>query len=396
MNQIGANTYLGVVALLCLFFGAVLIKKYTDNKELRSQMSDPSNKAIQKYLLNESQLEELGTSKKPILWIHIPVEYNARNWQNFGSRSSYDLNQPYLYLTVRSIIQQCDSSFKICLIDDSSFEKLIPGMNINLNRVAEPVLGYIRQMLLVNLVYKYGGMVVPISFLCFQDLIALYNKWTYEDCMFVCENYNINVSSSEYKFSPDVRFIGAEKNATVMRDLMDFMQRQISRDHTAQIEFLGEFNRWISSRSNKIRIISGTEVGTKTLDNEPVLVDTLLGSNMDALDFYGKTNGIWIPSDEILKRTHYNWFARMNVEQVVTSNTLLGKYILLANSPDKKVVTEALTANNNNTKDDASNLDEENETKKPNWISFWKTPSGVNVWGLKPSFLGDTIPRTNN
>ena len=75
------------------------------------------------YLLDD---DTLGKSKKPILWIHVPYEYNSRNWLSFGSRSAFDLNQPYLYLTVKTIIKNCDESFKIVMIDDGSFEKLIP------------------------------------------------------------------------------------------------------------------------------------------------------------------------------------------------------------------------------------------------------------------------------
>jgi len=391
-----SNTYYGVVALLFLFFGAALFKKYTDKQQLQKINGDiDPYKAIQKYLLNKTQLNELETVNKPILWIHIPLEYNARHWQSFGSRSSYDLNQPYLYLTVRSIIQHCDSSFKICLVDDASFQKLIPGMEIDLTKVAAPMLDYIRQLMIANLIYKYGGMVVPISFICFQDLTGLYQKGVQSNSMFVCENKNTNVSASHADFSPDIRFMGAKKESQVVRDCMDFMQRQISRDYTAQIDFLGEFNRWITARSNQICIISGAEIGTKTLDDSPVLVDTLLGSETDVLDFCGKTYGIWIPADDILKRTRYNWFARCSLEQVVNSNTVLGKYILLANSPDKNAVTEALTTNNDNN-ETINNLDEDNELKKPDWISFWKTPSGINVWGLKPQFLGNTVPRAYN
>lgn len=389
------NQYFGVLVLFLLFAGAILFKKYTDAAQLRNMPSSFNDyDAIQKYLLNETQLDELGASDKPIMWIHIPLEYNARNWQSFGSRSSYDLNQPYLYLTVKSIIRHCDDSFRICLIDDASFKKLIPGLNIDLTRVADPVLGYIRQMLLANLVYKYGGMVTPISFLCFQDLIGLYEKGTRSHSMFICENMNTNVSASHADFFPDTRFMGGIKESPVVRDYMDFMQRQISRDYTSQITFLGEFDRWLKARTagqgNKVRVISGFDVGTKTLDNGPVLVDTLLGSQTDVLDFYGRTYGLWIPADDILKRTRYEWFARMSMEQVVTSNTVLGKYILLANSPDKRAVTETLTTQDDNDNNgDAANA-------KPDWISFWKTPSGINVWGPKPQFLGNTVPRASN
>ena len=45
---------------------------------------------------------------------------------------------------------------------------------------------------------------------------------------------------------------------------------------------------------------------------------------------------------------------------------------------------------------DCDEVDEDNEAKKPDWISFWKTPSGINVWGPKPKYLGNTVPRASN
>lgn len=105
--------------LFILFFilivVGILYKKFED-KRLKDESSENSN-AIQKYLLDGVTLAE---SKKPILWIYVPYEYNSRKWTSFGSRSSLDLNQPYLYLTVKSIINKCSKSFTISIIDDNT------------------------------------------------------------------------------------------------------------------------------------------------------------------------------------------------------------------------------------------------------------------------------------
>ena len=58
-------------------------------------------RSIHQYLLSETSLAK---NKKPIIWIHVPYEYNSRNWSDFGARSSFELNQPYLYLTIEIII----------------------------------------------------------------------------------------------------------------------------------------------------------------------------------------------------------------------------------------------------------------------------------------------------
>ena len=151
-----------------------LYRRLEDKRIREEDKEDYDN--IQKYLLNDNDLD---SSKKPILWIHIPYEYNSRNWLSFGSRSSLDLNQPYLYLTMKSIIDKCSESFRVCIIDDKSFDKLIPNWNINMSRFGNPVSCKIRTLAMTQLLQKYGGLVVPPSFLCFQDLITMYEKGTY-------------------------------------------------------------------------------------------------------------------------------------------------------------------------------------------------------------------------
>jgi hypothetical protein len=351
----------------------ILYQRYIEKK---SQITpyDTYNE-IKQYLLKESTLAK---SKKPIMWIYIPHEYNSRNWINFGSRSSFELNQPYLYLTVKSIIKCCDDSFKICLIDDNSFEKLIPNWNINMSLLADPMLSYIRQLAIAKLIYNYGGVSVPISFLCFKDLIGLYEKGTNGETMFICENVNMNITSTTDLFYPDSRFMGAKKENKNVKDFINFMERIISTDYTAQSQFLGDFDRWCNSKMNnkQLRLIPGTDVGTKTLDDEPITVEILLGENY--IHFYPKMYGIWVPSEQILKRRKYEWFARMNYEQIFQGNFILAKYIILALAPDSKLgVIEPLT-------------------ERPNWISFWKVPltnGTLDIWGPMPQNLGNNVPR---
>ena len=156
----------------------ILYRKFED-KRLKEENSE-NYKTIQKYLLDDVTLAK---SKKPILWIHVPYEYNSRKWLSFGSRSSLDLNQPYLYLTVKSIIARCDDSFTICIIDDNAFERLIPGWSVDMTRISDPILANMRTLGLMKLLHIYGGLLCPISLLilskdhCFISLTISYNKY---------------------------------------------------------------------------------------------------------------------------------------------------------------------------------------------------------------------------
>ena len=371
-----ANYIILVIIIISL---GILYQKYLEKQSQIASFDDYGE--IKKYLLKDKTLDK---SKKPILWIHLPHEYNSRHWLSFGSRNTDELNQPYLYLTVKTIIKNCDESFKIVMIDDGSFEKLIPNWNINMNLLGDPMKCYVRQMAMAKLIYNYGGLNVPISFLCFKDLIGLYNRGTNDDTMFVCENYDLNITSTNKLFFPSAGFMGAKKENETVKQFIDFMEQTISDDYTAQTKFLGEFDSWCNNKivKGKMRLIPGTDIGTKTVDDEPVTVETLLGD--DYIHFYGKMYGIWIPDKMILKRRHYEWFARMSPEQIFESQFILAKYFVLALAPDSHMgVIEPM------------------DNADPKWIDFWKIPINsnsqtLNIFGPKPQFLGNNIPRAKN
>jgi hypothetical protein len=361
--------YLLIVLMIVWF----LYNRYED-KRMREENSENYD-SIQKYLLKDT---DLAKEKKPILWIPIAYDYNARNWISFGSRSSFELNQPYMYLTVKSIINQCEESFRICLIDDDSFVKLIPGWSVNMKTISTPVLDYVRSLATAKLLHIYGGMVVPPSFLCMRNLIDLYNMGTSGEKMFVCETVDRNITSTTHEFYADSSFMGSTKENPVMQELIDFMQRKVSSDYTAQGEFLGDFNRWCNTRANKgqVTLIPGKLIGTKTMDDNTILVDDLLSN--DYIDLYPQAYGIYIPAKEILNRRHYEWFARLSPKQVLESNVIISKYILLASTPDsKKGTIEPMV----------------DRPKK--WIGYWQVPSGFGLWGLKPQPFATHLIRKN-
>jgi hypothetical protein len=363
--------------LFILFFILIvlgILYKMFEDKRIKQESGD-TVEAIQKYLLDD---DTLGKSKKPILWIHVPYEYNSRNWLSFGSRSSFDLNQPYLYLTVRSIIKNCDSSFTICIIDDTSFKKLIPDWNINMTSISDPILSNMRMLGMMKLLYRYGGMYCPISFLCLKDLNKLYVKGTRGEKMFVCETVDRNITSTDLDFYPNLSFCGAPKECETIRELCNFIQRTSSHDYTADTKFLGDYDKWCKQRieNGKINMIEGIEIGTKTTDEKQIIVDDLMSNNY--LDLYQGTYGILIPSEEILNRNKFEWFARMSPKQVMESDTIIGNYILLSQTNEKGILEPMEPITNKNV--------------EQNFVGFWKTPL-QDIYGLKPDLLGNNMTK---
>jgi hypothetical protein len=361
-----------IILFVILIVLGILYKKFEDKR--LTEENEYNYKVVQNYLLDGVTLAK---SKKPILWIYVPYEYNSRKWLSFGSRSSFDLNQPYLYLTVRSIINHCDKSFTICIIDDNSFAKLLPNWNINMSMIGEPVSSNVRKLALMNLLYKYGGLMCPISFLCIKDLIGLYSKGTRGNKMFVCETVNRNITSTTYDFYPNLSFSGAPKECEMVKQAIDFISRTISTDYTAESIFLGDFNRWTNTRIEKgeINMITGLEIGTKTAQGKQVLLDELLSNNY--INFSPNTYGILIPEREILNRRHYEWFTRLSIKQVLQTDTILGNYMLV-NIGEGSNILEPLTPYKN----------KQIENK---FVGFWRTPQYPGLYGLKPNFLGDNL-----
>jgi hypothetical protein len=358
-----------LIILFVILIALVFLYRRFEDKRLREENNNNNNE-IQKYLLNS---ETLGKSTKPILWIHVPYEYNSRQWLSFGSRSTFDLNQPYLYLTARSIIRQCDQSFTICIIDDKSFEKLIPEWNIDMSKISSPIVNNVRTLGLMKLIYIYGGMVCPISFLCMRDLFSLYEKGTINNQMFVCETVDRNITATEFNFYPNIMFCGANKECPIVMELCNYIAEVMSKDSTAESVFLGDFNTWLNKKanSNQIMLIDGREIGTKTMDDTPILLDHLMSNYY--LDIYPNTYGIFIPSARLLNRIKFEWFARLSERQVLESNTIIGNYILLySGKKEEEGVLEPLQV-------------------KQDWVGFWKTPLYPGLYGLKPNFLGDNL-----
>lgn len=317
--------YKYILYFIAMTIIGILYDKYKTKQELSDNKENIT--LIQKYLLNENALS--GT--KPIVWVHIDHEVNARNWLSFGSRNTTHLNQPYLYITIQSIINHAAGDFNVCLIDDDSFSKLIPGWSIDLHHLADPVKSHMRHLGISKLLYYYGGMLVPSSYLALQPLENIYNMGMKQNGLFVVEtNPSSNVTTLVNAF-PNQSFMGCTKHNETMKEVMLYMERTNSCDYTNAQDFLGQINRFLfeKSREGKATIVDGRVIGTKTQDSENVPVEELMGTSY--INFHDSMNGILIPQNELLRRTSYGWFVRSSVEQIYNSNLILSKYMLLSN-----------------------------------------------------------------
>lgn len=305
----------------------ILYDKYKLYEQRENQVE--SYDVVRKFLLND---EGLGKSKKPIIWIHTTYDINSRNWHDFYSRNSRDLNQPYIYLSIKTIVDKCGKDANVCLIDDSSFQKLIPNWTVDVNMLADPIKSKIRELALARLLYCYGGYLVPNSFICFQDLTNYFNMLTSNDKMFVGELVDRNSTSTYVNFFPNTKFMGCQKECQIMKEYYSYLETIVSHDFTDESNFLGSSNKWINGMVQQgfINVIPASLIGAKDANGEAVGIEKLISCCYLELD--QNALGLYVPADELLKRNMFNWFVRLSPRQALGSDTILGKYLLLANS----------------------------------------------------------------
>ena len=74
-----------------------------------------------------------------------------------------------------------------------------------------------------------------------------------------------------------------------------------------------------------MNLIKGEFIGIKTAKHKPILIEELMEDNY--LDMNPNMYGIYIPEDDILKRTKYQWFAVLNKQQILESNFFIADYM---------------------------------------------------------------------
>lgn len=320
------NMYLYVFAL-----SLVAVASYVGNK-FKNQFKDKDEyDLVRQYLLNESPLYG---NNKPKIWIHTKYEYNSRVWKSFQSRSSMDLNQPYIHLTIKSIVDHCGDDFHICLIDDNTFSKLIPSWDVDLTTLAEPFKSRARQIAMAELVYYYGGMVLPNSFLCMKPLRDFYLDATANDKPFVCEGVNRTANivrqggaGGRLAFLPELSIYGANKNDPTIKEMVIYLKEKIQVPHfSGESDILGENGYWCLDQIelSKMNLVGGEVIGVKTKCRKPILIENLLEE--EYLKLSEHCVGIAIPAEDVLARTKYQWFAVMDTRSLLDGDFILSKY----------------------------------------------------------------------
>jgi hypothetical protein len=238
-------------------------------------MLDSTNEEelIRKYLLNTSVLY---SHNKPKLWIYVDTPPNARDWSVTTFRNNRKINKGYIYACISRIIHHCSEDFHICLIDKSAFDHFIPGFDS-----AQVPEKYKKEYGMALLLYYYGGMVIPPSFICLKSLRPLYNMILKENCAFFGERENrrLDASRIQPRLSASMFFMGAPRYNASMKMISELMKspskdihpdvwclREIQAGHAKYMD-----GKWIGTVDEKEEIVTTDRL----VQTEPIVFDSL-------------------------------------------------------------------------------------------------------------------------
>jgi len=208
-----------------------------------------------------------------------------------------------------------------------------------MSMLPDPIKSSFRQLALCKALYYYGGLLLPSSFVCGRDLLQLYDSNLKNQNLFFGELVNNNITR-QYgitDFFPSIKLMGAKRESNTLKDLTVYIEALISGDYTDEHNFEGSIARkcYQYILENKAGKICGGLLGVKSKKSKPIALEELMGNTF--LDFMPGCYGLYIPSDQILKRSKYEWFARMSTEQVLRSETVIGKVLLTNVIPSEHI-----------------------------------------------------------
>tara|TARA_B110000967_G_C18900799_1_gene574836 strand:- start:2042 stop:3010 length:969 start_codon:yes stop_codon:yes gene_type:complete len=293
-----------------IFLGIIVILGEW-RKELLETNGNPETMAYREIV--EKHMFGSGTSLQGKIPIWIPIEHtvNARYWPSFGSRLTRRVNKPYLSLCIETIVKNAGPDYEVVIVDDASYGVLIPGWDINIGMVAEPMKNNIRTLALWRVLFYYGGLLCPPSTICIKRMSTLANIATTQ--LFSVEQVATACSNNLYQANP--RFIGCSREHAGMLTMITELESLLSSDSTDELVFTGGIQS-IMAQCKDISVINGKLVGSKCAMGSPATVDNLF----EGVDFTPKMICLVLPEREIDTRVKYGWFPRMNKNQVMSSS----------------------------------------------------------------------------
>ena len=300
-----------------ILFICILIITFFLYKKIRLKQTFKEKKVDEYFFKDINHLKE---SNKRKLWIHLPSDMNSRD--PYDERLTNKINSDYLLICVKSIIDKCGHDYDIILFDDSNFSSLLPDSYVDLTKISGSLRENYRYISFLNILQKYGGVFLPCSLFLKKSFLNIDKPKTF----FISQLPNQGLSSSDDKYVYSLKIMGSNKENPILGDFINKYKDIIKKDTTNEsIYFTEEL-----SRKMNIPFIDPKMIGTKSKKDELILLDNLMQDQY--IELYEKHVGIYIPHNELLRRTNYKWFVYLKNEDVLECQIFISKYMLTYSS----------------------------------------------------------------
>jgi len=299
----------GMMIYLVLFIVLFVFLNYNYYKEKRRTQLEEKRKEelpLESFFYHPDLLSK---SKRRKIWIYLPLEKNARVWENFGSRTSNHIHLSIVNLCVKSIIDWCSQSYDIILFTDQDIHDILKT-KVDLSTLSGDVLEKHRQIYILEILYEYGGILVPPTLYLRNNL----KTQDVGDRMYVCDSVNTS-SVLVSKRLPSAFLIGAPVQDPQLRGYIDTLYKD-EKDSFSENYFIQE----------GVFVMDGTVFGTKDKYGKNVTLDDLMSNKKINLPEYNV--GMYMPCKELLERTYYQWYCKMSERQVLNARCAFSYYMI--------------------------------------------------------------------
>ena len=285
-----------VYDLIPLLIIGFLFRKYA-----APHLVSDERELVKKFLYNDNY-----SNTKPYLWIHIPQDENCRNWNTFNERKTTDINTPYIEYTIKTIVEKNKDFFNICVLTDDNLIDIIPNWSYDISMFSGEKKNRIRELAKQQILYYYGGLLVPPSLLCLKSLRSLY---VYSDI----KPFKIYCSKSESIY-------GSKKHDPYLQSYITEIKSYIN-NLSIEIEFNDSINR---TGDNYFMDVDNKLFGVIDKNDKYISINLLLGENK--IPFADNIFGIYIPRIEIQNSIKYGWFQYETILNISNSSIYISKY----------------------------------------------------------------------
>ena len=303
------------VMIIIVFYNVIKYKIIDDYKY--NKLCKNSDEDYDLNLFNFDNNKSLKNSTLPKIFIHYQPERNERNWEDFGSRSSYDYNLELSNICIKSFIKCYSSYCDIIIFNNDNVKELINDESDIICNIINPSLlkgidleqweRYCRAKIL----YLYGGIVLKPVFYCLNSN----NNLLFRDEFTVANinNNGVNVSNKLFVANPDYLMSSPAKDRKLLR-YCNYLKKLCINNYSVDKHFSNDEYEFLST----LPTYNEVHLGLIDINYDQIHMEDLISNR--PLKVHKSAFCLFIDIDNLKKYTKYGWILKMNKNQILDSN----------------------------------------------------------------------------